>query len=205
MKKLALLLFVLAGFLTASAQSALSFHPYMRAGLTLLPPSLEDLDYVGLSGEETQKDLLLFGLGLQLKTDLGGTLAGLDIGAGSLFVNRIIYDQGVGISYHTDSEMDVYITAFAERKLNDIFFYQVGMGPHFLPWYYTYYYESNSYSDVYDEYGGLAVKFGINGALGTDMKLTETIGLYCTARVDMIFQYGIILPVSITAGLNFGR
>jgi len=189
----------------AAAQMSKTYMPYVRAGLNLLPPTLEDLEYLGLSEDEARKNILIFGGGLQIKTDMYGTGLGLDVGGGSLFVNRIIHDQGVGTSYHVDSEADIYILLFAERELGPSSFYQVGLGPHIIPWYYTYYYESDNYTDVYDEYGGVTIKAGLSGAVGTELPFGPGAGFYCMARMDMIFQYGILLPVTVVAGLRFGN
>jgi len=203
-KAIFITLFMMLG-INVSAQKLISVTPYGGIGLNLLPPTLSDLQYVGISGEEVRRNIIVSDLGVQFLAELGERKVGVDFGGGTLFVNRVILDQGVGTSNHLDQEWDIYLKAYLQQDMGGDLFWQLGLGPHFTPWYYSYYYESNNYTDVYDQYGGIATTFGIVGAVGSRAPLSSTMSLQLMAKLDIIFQYGIMVPFTVTAGLTFDK
>ncbi len=204
MKRLVLTgIFMIVMYSCSFAQAGLTVRPYAKAGLNLLPPSLDDLSFSGgMIGADVKKNPLVAGLGCQFKLEKGDLGLGLDVGGGTLFVNKVMYDQGVGTSNYLDEEYDISLVFFAEKKLSGFAFVQGGIGPYFTPWYYEYYYESVNYTDVYDSYGGVAVTLGVMAAVGAEVPLSPNADFFILGKLEGIFQYGIMLPLTVNAGFS---
>ena len=184
-------------------QTTITVRPYVRGGLNLLPPTLEDLEFVGdMTGAEVLKRPHAVGAGAQVKLDLKGWEVGLDAGATTMYLNIVRYDQGVGVSNYVDEEYSVYINGFVQKPLSDIFFIQGGAGLHICPWFYEYYYESANYTDVYDEYSGVGISPALMIAAGTEVPISEKANLFLLGKMDLIARYGLMLPVTVNVGIS---
>jgi hypothetical protein len=204
MKKI-LITLVLLSLLSAGtfAQEALNIRPYVRAGVNLLPPSLEDLDFSGgMPGAEIIRNPLAAGAGAQISMLRNDLRVGLDVGASTSFVNTVQYDQGVGVSNYVDEEYSVYLLGFVQKPLEEIFFVQGGGGIHICPWYYEYYYESVNYTDTYDEYYGVAYSLGLMAGVGAEIPLSPKANLFLLGKLDVVIRYGIMLPLTVNGGLS---
>ncbi|MDF1570647.1 MAG: hypothetical protein P1P82_03415 [Bacteroidales bacterium] len=187
----------------SSAQEVMTMRPYVRAGLNLTPPSLEDLSYSGdMPGAEIIRNPLSVGAGVQFSLQRSGLEFGMDVGATTMFVNTVRYDQGVGVSNYVDEEYSVYLLAFLQKPLGENFFIQGGLGPHICPWNYEYYYESVNYTDSYEDYSGVGVSLGLMLGLGTEVPLSQKASFFLLGKLDGIFRYGIMLPLTVNAGLS---
>lgn len=186
-----------------SAQGGMSIRPYVRFGLNLLPPSLEDLGFSGgMPGAEIIRNPLSAGAGAQISLLMNSFRAGLDVGATTMFVNKVQYDQGVGVSNYLDEEYSVYVLGFVQKPLGEFFFIQGGAGIHICPWYYEYYYESANYTDTYDEYSGVGYSLGLMAGVGTEIPLGSKTNLFLLGKLDGIIRYGIMLPLTVNAGVR---
>jgi hypothetical protein len=207
MKKYSLplvLLLVAMPAIPGYGQKGLTIRPYIRAGINLLPPSMEDLDYTGdWSDAEVKVNPMTVGLGSQFLLDKGTFGLGVDFGGGSLFIHKVINDQGVGISTYTDEEYSIYIKFLAEYNLGGILFLQGGIGPHIAAWWYEYYYESANYSDVEDWDSGVGVSLAIMAAAGAEIPISENVNLFLLGKLDGIFRYGMMFPLTANVGLSF--
>ena len=209
-----ILLFVISTMLSCtivSGQGNLSLRPYFRAGINLLPPTLEELDFQDPPLDaEIRKTPLSAGTGMQLlilpvanAIGLDETFTlGMDVGATTVFFNKVINDQGVGVATHFDQEYSVYMIPFVEKSFGDVFFIQGGFGLHILPWFYEYYYESNNVSDASEYYSGVGYSGGFMIAAGTHIPLSTRAGLFIMGKMDGIIRYGLMLPLTINAGLT---
>lgn len=185
------------------AQEEFNLKPYVRVGVNLLPPSLEDLDFSGgMPGAEIIRNPLSAGAGVQISTMMNELRVGFDVGATTMFINTVRYDQGVGISNYVDEEYSVYLLGFVQKPLGELFFVQGGGGIHICPWYYEYHYESANYTDTYDEYYGVGYSLGLMVGLGTEIPLSPNINLFMLGKLDGIIRYGIMLPLTVNAGLS---
>jgi len=146
---------------------------------------------------------MVIGAGSQFLLQKNGIGLGIDIGAGTLFSNKVIYDEGVGTATNLDQQYSIYILFLAEYKLGEIFFIQGGLGPHISPWYWEYYYASNNYSDVENWDSGVAVKFAIMAAAGAEFPINPKVNLFLLGKLDGIFQYGLMLPLTVNIGVSF--
>ncbi len=197
---IALLSLLSAGSL---AQEEMNIRPYVRAGVNLLPPSLEDLEFSGdMPGAEIIRNPVSAGAGVQISMLMNDLRVGLDVGAATMFVNTVRYDQGVGVSNYVDEEYSVYLLGFMQRPLGEMFFFQAGGGLHICPWYYEYYYESANYTDTYDEYYGVGYSLAFMAGLGTEIPLSPKANLFLLGKLDAIVRYGIMLPLTVNAGLS---
>jgi len=182
----------------------ITLRPYLRAGINLLPPSMEDLEYVGdWSDAVINKNPLCIGAGSQFKVALNKVDLGVDIGGGTVFVNEVIYDEVVGIATYLDKESHIYILFFGEFKLKDPFFVQFGLGPNISPWYYEYYYDSVSYSDEQNSGSGVGFNLAFMSSAGVDFDINERTNLFLLGRLDGILRYGMMFPFTINFGISF--
>jgi len=189
----------------AFGQVGITFRPYARAGLNLLPPSMEDLDYSdGFSDATIKRNPIAAGAGAQILLQKEDIRLGVDIGAGTIFRNLVVYEvTGTGTSNHLDQEYSVYTLAVAEKMLDERIFIQGGAGIHIAPWYYEYYYESENYTDVQNYYSGVGVSFAIMAAIGAEFPLSPGANLFMLAKLDGILRYGLMLPLTANVGLSF--
>jgi len=186
------------------AQKGITVIPYARLGLNMLPPSMDDLDYIGdWSGADIKINPLSSGAGVQVKVDKNGLGLGIDAGISTMFFHKVIHDQGVGVSTYTQDEYSIYLKVFAQKGLGDMFFVQGGAGVHFNPWFYEYYYDSVNYTDSWDESSGSYTSFALHVALGTEVPLTPKVKLFLLGKLEGIFAYGIMLPISGNIGLSY--
>ncbi len=192
-------------------QGTLSLRPYLRAGINMLPPTLEDLDFVDPPTDaEVHKTPISAGAGVQiLIPSISGAIGldetykmGMDVGATTIFFNKVIYDEGVGTANYFDEEYSVYLMPFLEKSLGEVFFLQGGVGLHILPWFYEYYYESNNYTDSDEYYSGVGFSGGFMFAGGMRVSLGSRSGLFLLGKMDGIIRYGLMLPVTINAGFT---
>jgi hypothetical protein len=101
-----------------------------------------------------------------------------------------------------DEEYSVYVLPFVQKSLGEQFYLQGGAGIHICPWYYEYYYESANYTDTYDEYYGVGYGLGLMLGLGTEIPLSEKADFFLLGKLDGILRYGIMLPLTINAGVR---
>ena len=199
------ILVFLASLLSAYGQinNKITIRPYLRAGINLLPPSMEDLEYIGdWSDADINKNPINIGLGTQLKLALNKVDVGIDIGGGTMFRNEVIYDEGVGVSSYLDKESHIYVLFFGEYIIKDPFFVQFGMGPHISPWTYEYYYDSVNYTDQSESSNGVGVNFGVMAAAGADFAISEKFNIFFLGKMDGIFRYGVMLPFTVNIGFS---
>lgn len=195
---------ILAASTTLFAQKGITITPYARLGLNMLPPSMDDLDYVGdWSGADIKINPISSGAGLQVKLDKNGLGLGIDAGATTLFFHKVVHDQGVGVSTYTEDEYSVYLKFFAQKGLGDLFFVQGGVGVHINPWFYEYYYDSANYTDTWNSSSGTYVSYALHLAVGTEIPLSPKVNLFLLGKLEGIFAYGIMLPVSGNVGLSY--
>lgn len=187
------------------SQSGLTLRPYVRAGLNLTPPTLEELEYSGPTiGFEQRTNPIAAGAGAQVLMQRENLKIGLDVGAGSLFRNLVINDvPGIGTSNHLDQEFSIYTLALVEKMLTETVFVQGGAGLHFCPWVYEYYYESENYRDQRTYYSGVGTSFAIMLAVGTEIPISSNVNLFVLAKLDGIIRYGLMLPITGNIGLSF--
>jgi len=200
------ILVFLASLLTTYGQidKKITIRPYLRAGINLLPPSMEDLEYEGdWSDAVINKNPINIGAGTQVKISLDKVDVGIDIGGGTMYKNEVVYDEGVGISSYLDKESHIYILLFGEYTLKDPFFVQVGLGPNISPWYYEYYYDSVNYTDQSESYSGVGVNLAFMASAGADFAISENINIFLLGKMDGIFRYGVMLPFTLNIGVSF--
>lgn len=111
-------------------------------------------------------------------------------------------DVGAGISYNTDKESGVRFLLLAQYSLAGIFFIQGGLGPHLTFW--TYHYEYHGvYEDSSEDENGAGVNLGLMAACGADFPVTKNISIPLYFRIDLLFRYGIMVPVTLNSGITF--
>ena len=186
-----------------------SVRPYVQMGFTAAVPTLEELGYLVVDGpplsEDHRKvDALSYGLGIQALYGKGNCKFGLEIGGMRLFKSTVILDNtdvNLGISTNIDREMTSQILVIAQGSLAGIFFAEAGIGPRITLWTYSYEYLGR-YGNTYEDDWGVKVNFGIMAAGGVDIPISRSISIPIYVRMDMLFRYGVIVPLTINSGIT---
>ena len=186
-----------------------------RVGWTLLPPDLQALEYGGVPGDWQQMNalnygILLQGLFLPLETGVGMLRIGAEFGFSWLFTSTV---QDPSIPYnigaiqvtedrYIDREMSMSFGGVAQIELSRYLFLKAGVGAHAVLWLYDYSYKSTSSVDSNSDSGtGISPAFMF--AAGTNLPARDTTLITIAVRVDLLLRYGLMVPVSVTAGVSF--
>lgn len=103
----------------------------------------------------------------------------------------------------TDSEHALSFLGIVEyRPVASKFFFQGGAGFHVVHWEFNSDY-SSKYSYSSKSYGGTATNLGLMGAAGMRVPLSPNLVMPVMARFDYIMRYSAMLPVTVTASLEF--
>jgi len=75
------------------------------------------------------------------------------------------------------------------------------MGPRITLWTYNYEYLGR-YGDTYKDDRGVKVNFGIMAAGGAYIPVSKSVTIPIYVRMEMLFRYGIIVPLTINSGIT---
>lgn len=190
--------------------AGLTFRPFAKIGFTAATPTLEELGYMviggpGLSDDTRQLDRMAYGFGLEALYGKGGLKFGIEAGFTRLFKNEVTLDNSdvhAGISNYVDKESAIQVLLVAHSRLAGIFFIEGGIGAHLTFWTYDYEY-LGVYGNESSSDGGMGTNFGLMAAGGVELPLTENLSIPLFARMDVLFRYGIMVPLTFNAGFNF--
>lgn len=194
---------------TNNSDNRMIIAPYFSIGVTAIPPSAEDLEYDYPDLYERDMNPLAIGGGMQMLFALKKLWIGFDVGAKRTFNSTSSYDMeliySTGYSTQIDKETTINILFLTEYKLSDLFFLQGGLGPYMTSWFYSYEYTNPEYYSSYDynEYTGTKWNFGIMLAGGADLPITDVISIPLYLRFDIMFRYGVMIPITLNSGVRF--
>jgi hypothetical protein len=208
MKKI-ILFGIALGMIISQGQAQSTYRIYLRGGVTLSPPTMEELDFPPSWETFMKRDLSVtnIGVGSQFLFPVKSSKVGVDIGFSSLFNNHVT--ENVGNDHDTeftDSEGTFYILAIAEKAFPGGIFVQGGIGPHIVTWKSEYSYTDFDYPELNtdDYYSGTDIYVGMNLGFGYDLNLDKRMGLFIMGRMDAILdgEYGVVVPLSLSVGLR---
>ena len=187
-------------------------RPFAGIGTLMGAPSASDLDYVDADGGDLnqylkQKKMSPFA-GVQVlvpfkpRLRLGGELSYRRLFS-STFNTGSSDISFINTDYDTDAEYDLAVLGIIEyQPASSMFFIMGGAGMHIVRWTFDSEYDSK-YSYSSSSYGGSGTNLGIMGAGGVRLPLSPTLSMPVMARFDYIMRYGGMIPLSLTAGLEF--
>jgi opacity protein-like surface antigen len=181
---------------------------YVSVGLTAAVPTLEELEFYESSLYERDVNPLAFGGGIQVLFPVKQFKLGFDVGVKKTFTSTASYDMDLifstGYSEQVDKESAINILFVGEFNPSDAFFVQGGLGTYMNSWFYSYEYYNPDYASsyTYDEYSGTHWNFGLLLAGGTAFQLTDNIAIPLYLRADIMFRYGIMIPITANSGVR---
>jgi len=172
-------------------------------GYTMLVPSLDDLGYSGLSGDETRSVWALWPV-VDLRVpvyQLGQSMLKLNLGIQPLFISVLKLSQlNTDDTENTDADYSFYAIAeyaFPVKKGMD---FTVGAGFRYHFWTWNYYYDSQIGADSYNSSSGSSLTLSL--LLAMDYLMGKT-PLRIALMPDL--SYGLIMPISISVGFPIGK
>lgn len=199
---------VKTGKAETNTNNSIRISPYFSIGVTAAAPSLEDLEFYYSDLYERDLNPLAIGGGIQALFAVKSVWLGVDIGAKKTFKSTASYDMDLiystGYTEQIDKETAVNILFLAQYDLNSYLFLQGGLGTYMSSWFYSYEYRNSDYYDSYDyvEYTGTGWNFGLMLAGGTHFPITENIFIPLYLRFDLMFRYGIMVPITVNSGIT---
>lgn len=186
-----------------------------RVGWTLSAPDVQALDFVGVPQSWQKMNALTYGVllqGLVRAADLPvGTLRlGGEMSFSWLFTSKvqdpsIPYSIGatlVSEDLNVDRELSLSFGGVAQLEVGKHLVFQGGLGAHIVMWFYDFSYQSSASVDSSSD-SGTAVVPALMVAAGTNLRLSETMMMPLMIRVDLLLRYGVMVPVTVTAGVSF--
>lgn len=185
-------------------------RPYLRVGNTFLTPTMEELNYPADAEEwmEVTREGTNIGFGAQFLFPIKKTHIGFDIGYTNIFDNKAVHDQLDGgrgyIEKFRDKEYSLYFLVMVEKKFDNGLFLQAGTGPHLVRWDFENEFKNFRYPELNELYsnGDVYVAGAAEVALGYEFMLNDRVGLFVMGRVDVIFEYDVMIPVSLQLGVK---
>jgi hypothetical protein len=213
---LGLTVIVWVGFASSSPAQNMVIRGYVKAGILVLAPSAEDLDYstIGGGGDAWTRDWTKTGLGIgaQLLTPISTGNAkkkpmrvGVDVAFQKLFSvkSNLPTYENVYLSEHHDSESSLSILGVGEYALPGTqFFMQGGLGIHMVFWSWTYEHHGSAGS-VYKDDGGTGISPALMVGGGTLLPVNEQMSIPIMIRADVLFRYGLMASIGVATGINF--
>ena len=187
--------------INAHCQIGISVRPYGRLGVTLLFPTLEELEYGGNADDwSLDKKSGVVGVGAQFVFKKSNMGIGIDIGNSTLFSTNIdVVIGGVTMPrYHKDAESNSYFILFTEYSIGEYFLLQTGLGPHIISYEWEFYVNGYLENSNYDK----ETNFALMVAAGVDIPVHRNFSFFLLGKIDAIFRYGITLPLTFNCGAS---
>jgi len=207
-----LIVTMLAFVISTHAGERPIIRPLLGFGTLMGAPSADDLGYLDADGGNLdnymdQKKTSLC-VGVQILVPFKGQLSiGGELGFRRLFASTFNTGSSdldfIDEDFDVDSEHDLSLLGILEYwPVGSKLFLQGGAGLHLVHWSFDSEY-SGGYSSSSSSYGGTATNFGLRAAAGIRLPISPSLTMPVMARVDYIMRYSAMLPLSVTAGLEF--
>jgi hypothetical protein len=206
-RRIAAVCLLLSLVAAAGFGQSLVVRGYGSVGWTVLPPSLESLDYDTRISWAQSYGLLNAGGGVQFVVPVGGLGIGIDAGFSTLYTLRIDNQAFLATNYYDvykDASDYAYLNLIAEMSFSKLILVQVGAGICLDIWTYSWVnYYNTSVSDSSED-SGVDLHPDIMAAVGVEIPVAPRIKVFALARADVLFAYGVVIPVRVTIGATIG-
>jgi hypothetical protein len=188
---------------------------YGSFGSTLAVPMLNESgspitgSYI-FPGYTKMLDTLSFGSGIQILFRGQKLRMGLDAGYLRMFNNTATLDTYDGYgktkSNYQHKESALRLMLIAHYSPSGIFFLEGGVGPHMI--FLNYHYDhSEDFGWKIETYNigkkGKEFTWGLMAAIGANIPVSENVSIPIYARIDYLFRYGYLIPVTLNSGITF--